>query len=101
MTTVKAIAHTGRIEERRALVSIIVPTFNEEAGIREMHKKLSEVLDGLPVRTEVLFVNDGSSDGTLAVLESIRASDARVGVLDLSRNYGKEVAMTAGLDHAR
>jgi glycosyltransferase involved in cell wall biosynthesis len=99
MTSVEAIA--PRIEEGRALVSILVPAFNEEVGIREMHKKLSAVLDVLPVRTEILFVNDGSTDGTLAALESIRASDPRVAVLDLSRNYGKEVAMTAGLDHAR
>ncbi len=101
MTSVGAIAPSGRIEERRALVSILVPAFNEEVSIRELHKKLSTVLDALPVRTEILFVNDGSSDGTLGVLESIRASDPRVAVLDLSRNYGKEIAMTAGLDYAR
>ena len=58
------------------------------------------MLETLPVRTEVVFVNDGSVDRTLDVLEELRAVDSRVAILDLSRNYGKEIAMTAGLDHA-
>jgi glycosyltransferase involved in cell wall biosynthesis len=59
------------------------------------------VLAALALPAEVIFINDGSTDGTLHVLQEIRAKDSRVAILDLSRNYGKEIAMTAGLDHAR
>jgi glycosyltransferase involved in cell wall biosynthesis len=52
------------------------------------------------MRCQLIYVNDGSGDGTLAVLERLRAGDARVSLLDLSRNFGKEIALTAGLDHA-
>jgi polyisoprenyl-phosphate glycosyltransferase len=55
----------------------------------------------LSVQWEAIYVNDGSRDGTLAVLEKLRAEDRHVGILNLSRNFGKETAMTAGLDHAR
>jgi len=88
-------------ESVRPTLSILVPAFNEEGGLREFHKKLSEVLATLALPAEVIFINDGSTDGTLQVLQEIRAKDSRVAILDLSRNYGKEIAMTAGLDHAR
>jgi glycosyltransferase involved in cell wall biosynthesis len=69
--------------------------------IPQFHERLTRVLDALPVSSEILYVNDGSSDGSWRVLESLRAGDARVALIDLSRNFGKEVAMSAGLDHAR
>ena len=65
------------------------------------HARLAATLDALGDPAEVVYVNDGSRDRTLALLERLRASDPRVGVLDLSRNFGKEVALTAGLDQAR
>jgi glycosyltransferase involved in cell wall biosynthesis len=80
-------------------LSVVVPAYNEAEGLSEFHRRLSAVLDGLSVDWEVLYVNDGSSDGTLSVISGF--NDPRVAIIDLSRNFGKEIAMTAGLDHAR
>ena len=82
-------------------LSVVVPAYNEEQSLAEFHKRLSAVLDGVDGASEILYVNDGSSDDTLALLNTLRESDPRVGIIDLSRNFGKEVALTAGLDHAR
>ncbi len=83
------------------LVSVIVPAYNEQEVIREFHKRLSAVLDSLTVRSQIVFVNDGSTDDTLEILKSLQTDDARIAIVDLSRNYGKEIALTAGLDYAR
>lgn len=79
---------------------VVVPAYNESEGLREFHKRLAAVLDQLGLRSTVLYVDDGSLDDTYAVMESLRAGDARVSTLKLSRNFGKELALTAGLDHA-
>lgn len=86
---------------RRSLLSIVVPAFNEEAVLGAFHHRLSAVLDTLALDSEIIYVNDGSSDGTLAVIHALREQDPKVAVIDLSRNFGKEIALTAGLDHAR
>jgi glycosyltransferase involved in cell wall biosynthesis len=83
-----------------ASLSVVVPAYNEEAVLPEFHRRLAAVLDALPVCAEIVYVNDGSSDSTWALLNTLRESDARVALLDLSRNFGKEIAMSAGLDHA-
>jgi glycosyltransferase involved in cell wall biosynthesis len=86
----------------RHSLSVVVPVYNEEAVLPEFHRRLAAVLDGLPVvDAEIVYVNDGSTDRTLALLEELHRADARVAVIDLSRNFGKEVAMSAGLDQAR
>ncbi len=69
--------------------------------IAAFYLRMQAVLNGLDMAAEVLFVNDGSSDGTVAIIEQLCATDGRVGVVNLSRNFGKEIAMMAGLDHAR
>jgi len=79
---------------------VVVPAYNESESLREFHARLAAVLDKLDLRSEVLYVDDGSRDNTYAVMESLRAADARVATLKLSRNFGKELALTAGLDHA-
>jgi glycosyltransferase involved in cell wall biosynthesis len=66
----------------------------------ELHRRLAAVLDGLDCDTEIVFVNDGSTDRSLDLLTALHDADPRVAVLDLSRNFGKEIAMSAGLDHA-
>ncbi len=86
---------------RRQTLSVVVPAFNEEAVLGEFHQRLTAVLDGLPVDAEVIYVNDGSRDGTPALLAALNGRDPRVAVVDFSRNFGKEIAMTAGLDCAR
>ncbi|MCC7183031.1 MAG: glycosyltransferase family 2 protein [Rhodocyclaceae bacterium] len=84
----------------RGLLSVVVPAYNEAEGLPELHRRLSAVLDGVDLDAEILYVNDGSRDATLAVMEDLRRQDGRVGIVDLSRNFGKEIAMTAGLDLA-
>ncbi|TLU74695.1 glycosyltransferase family 2 protein [Lichenicoccus roseus] len=81
--------------------SVVVPCYNEELGIDEFHRRISLVMDGLGRSWEVVYVNDGSADGTLIRLEALRSADPAVGLVNLSRNFGKEIALTAGLDHAR
>jgi glycosyltransferase involved in cell wall biosynthesis len=86
--------------ERRSL-SVVVPVYGEEAVLPEFHRRLAAVLDLLPVDAEIVYVNDGSRDASMALLATLHETDPRVAVVDLSRNFGKEVAMSAGLDHAR
>ncbi len=81
------------------LLSIIVPVFNEQEVLHEFYRRLTGVLDGIDAIIDITFVNDGSTDYTLLQLQELQANDPRVAILDLSRNFGKEIAMTAGLDH--
>lgn len=85
---------------RLCALSVVVPAFNEEHVLPEFHRRLSAMLETLPARAEIVYVNDGSTDGTLSIMRGLRESDPRVAVVDLSRNFGKEIALTAGLDHA-
>jgi glycosyltransferase involved in cell wall biosynthesis len=79
----------------------VVPVFNEAPGLMEFHQRLAAVMRGLGEGWEVVYVNDGSTDSSLAVLESLREKDPACALINLSRNFGKEIAMTAGLDHTR
>jgi glycosyltransferase involved in cell wall biosynthesis len=80
-------------------VSVVVPAYNEAVGLDIFHRRLLRALAGLE-SWEVVYVNDGSTDTTLAVMEGLHRDDDRVAVVSLSRNFGKEIAITAGLDHA-
>lgn len=84
---------------------VVVPAYNEGESLREFHARLAGVFDQIRVEQpdldcEVLYVDDGSRDDTYAVMCSLREADARVATLKLSRNFGKELALTAGLDAA-
>jgi len=81
-------------------LSVVVPVYDEEEVLPEFHRRLCAVLAALPCESEVVFVNDGSRDGSLALMVALREADPRIGVVDLSRNFGKEIAMSAGLDYA-
>jgi polyisoprenyl-phosphate glycosyltransferase len=81
-------------------ISIVIPAYNESAGLHELHRRLTQVIDEMSVSAEFLYINDGSHDDTLQVMHVIRKRDPRVALIDLSRNFGKEIAMMAGLDHA-
>jgi glycosyltransferase involved in cell wall biosynthesis len=83
------------------LLSLVVPVFNEEESIDLFLTTVEPFLDGAGLRFEVVFVNDGSRDNTLARLLDRSARDKRIRVVNLSRNFGKEAALTAGIDHAR
>jgi polyisoprenyl-phosphate glycosyltransferase len=82
------------------LLTIIVPSYNEEEVLGEFHVRLSKVVDKLDCDTRIIYVNDGSTDGTHVIINDLRQRDSRVALIDLSRNFGKEIAMTAGLDYA-
>lgn len=85
----------------KPLVSVIVPFYNEEPAVETFFATLVPVLEAIgTIRFEIVCINDGSSDGTLDKLVAASARDARVRVIDLSRNFGKEAALTAGLDEA-
>jgi polyisoprenyl-phosphate glycosyltransferase len=83
------------------MISIVCPFYNEAQGVGAFFSRLIPVLDRLGHGYEVICVNDGSRDGTLAALLAMRALHPSVRVIDLSRNFGKEAALTAGLDAAR
>ena len=88
--------HDTRVLE---LVSVVAPVCNEDALIDEFYGRVCAALDGLPF--ELVVVDDGSSDGTALRLERLADADPRVRVVSLSRNFGHQTALTAGLDHAR
>lgn len=83
------------------LLSIVVPVYNEEANIKKFYSSVKEVLNTLPYEQEIIFVDDGSSDNSATMLRHIAAEDAAVKVLLLARNFGHQLALTCGLDHAK
>ena len=82
-------------------LSVVLPVYNEQENIELMHQEIAAVLDGLDLAAEVIYVDDGSTDGTLDCLKSLVASDARVVVAEFRRNFGQTAAMAAGFDLAR
>lgn len=82
-------------------VSVVVPLFDEEAVIERFHARLVPVMQSLGQPWEVIYVNDGSKDRSLQILSDLSSKWPEVAIVNLSRNFGKEVALTAGLDHAR
>jgi glycosyltransferase involved in cell wall biosynthesis len=82
-------------------LSVVVPVYNERDGLPEFYARLVRTLEALDVDHELLFIDDGSDDGSSEWLAALRERDERAALLRLSRNFGKEAAMSAGLDHAR
>ncbi len=83
-----------------AMLSVVIAAYNEAQALPGMHERLARVLDALDLHAQVIYVDDGSRDATWRVLCEIAAADSRVQLLRLSRNFGKELALTAGLDRA-
>ncbi|WP_199797480.1 glycosyltransferase family 2 protein [Hymenobacter amundsenii] len=84
-------------------LSVVIPIYNEEANLGPLYERLCGVLDpmALPGGYELIFINDGSHDGSLALIRQLAARDERVRFVDFSRNFGHQIAVTAGLDRAR
>lgn len=91
------------IENKHLLpeLSLFLPVLDEEENLRPMHAKIAAALDELGKSAEIIFVDDGSTDKSLAILKEIAAEDDRVRVISLRRNYGQTAAMSAGIDAAR
>jgi polyisoprenyl-phosphate glycosyltransferase len=81
-------------------VDIVVPAYNEADSLTELVARILAVMDSMPYRARLLIVNDGSTDGSAALLTELAARDSRVGALHLTRNFGHQAALTAGLDVA-
>ena len=82
-------------------ISVIIPSYNEEESIPLLYKRIDKVMDNMKnYEFEILFVNDGSKDKTTEIIKELRKIDNRICYLDLSRNFGKEIAMIAGIDYA-
>ena len=84
----------------KKLISFVFPVFNEAANLPALYLALDSVLNELDFEAEILFVNDGSQDTSLLLLQGLQSQDSRVKIIDLSRNFGHQIAITAGLDAA-
>ncbi len=80
-------------------LSVVVPYFNEQEVLPELHQRLSSVLDSLADTSEIIYIDDGSTDNSLAIVESFTSRSSSIQSVSLSRNFGKEAAMSAGLEH--
>lgn len=87
------------VERERRSLCVVIPVLNEERGLAPLIGRLRPVLESLGLDWQVIFVDDGSSDGTLAGLKALNAQDGRIKAIALSRNFGKEIAIAAGLSY--
>src|SRR5438874_4472156 len=81
--------------------SIVAPVYNEEETLPHFYRRVVDVMEGLGESFELVLVNDGSRDGSYRVMRELHARDPRVRAVDFSRNFGHQIAISAGLDHAR
>ncbi|HLY62071.1 MAG TPA: glycosyltransferase family 2 protein [Terriglobia bacterium] len=93
-------SQSARENARPMLLSVIVPCANEEEVLRETHRRLSNALNLIGMAFEILYVDDGSTDSTMKLLRELQESDSQVRVVCLSRNFGHQLAITAGMEHA-
>ena len=89
------------MDKQPIAVSVVIPVFNEEESVPVLYSELKKSLDSLAQEYEIIFVDDGSRDRTLSLLEGLQAKDARVVVISLRRNFGQTAALSAGFDQAR
>ena len=83
-------------------ITIIIPAYNEEEALPYLYKRLEDLMNNMKkYEFEILFVNDGSKDKTIQIIKQMREEDNRISYVDFSRNFGKEIAMIAGLDYAK
>ena len=96
-----ATAELRPTRRQKILLSVVVPCYNEQEVLHETHRRLTEAFEYEPsLQLELIYVDDGSRDGTLAILRELQQLDQRVRVVSFSRNFGHQFAVTAGLDHA-
>ena len=89
---------TVQMAQSRPAISVVVPCFNEEGSLPELHRRVSAVCTGMGQSYEIVLVNDGSRDATWGVMQGLSAADSHIVAINLSRNHGHELALTAGLN---
>jgi glycosyltransferase involved in cell wall biosynthesis len=90
-----------RVARERPVYSVVAPVYNEEETLPHFYDRLTAVMEGLGESYEIVLVNDGSRDGSYRAMRALHERDPRVVVVDFSRNFGHQIAISAGLDHAR
>ena len=90
---------TPRHQKKPKLLTVIVPAFNENETIEEFYARLSMAMNAIQQNYEIVFINDGSQDGTLSTMKRLQDKHRTITIVDLSRNFGKEIATTAGIDN--
>jgi polyisoprenyl-phosphate glycosyltransferase len=101
LQTVGGIKAALSTPEHQPELSVVIPVFNEEENITVLHSRLTAVLEDTHIDYEIIFVDDGSNDNSLKKLQNLSVKDKRVLVVELARNFGHQVGITAGLDFAR
>lgn len=82
-------------------ISVIIPAYNEEESLPILKQRMEKLMNSMEnYEFEILFINDGSKDNTINIIKEMRQEDNRINYVDFSRNFGKEIAMIAGLDYA-
>jgi dolichol-phosphate mannosyltransferase len=92
--------YDGLVNKDQPELTVVVPAFNEETNVGAMHQRLSEALDGVVESLQIIFVDDGSSDGTWRLVSELAEKDPRVSGIRFARNFGHQAALTAGVDAA-
>ena len=87
-------------KEQKKILSIISPVYNEAENLVEFYSRVINATDNQNLEIEIIYINDGSQDSTIDIITKQRQTDNRITVIDLSRNFGKEIALTAGLDYS-
>ncbi|HUV26531.1 MAG TPA: glycosyltransferase family 2 protein [Anaerolineales bacterium] len=81
--------------------SVVIPVFNEADNLKTLHTRLTDVMSGLREPYEIIYVDDGSTDGSFQILKELHQEDSRVKIISFTRNFGQHIAITAGLDHSK
>ena len=87
-------------KEQKKILSIVSPVYNEAENLDEFYSRVINATDNLNLEIEIIYINDGSQDSTIDIITKQRQIDNRITIIDLSRNFGKEIALTAGLDYS-
>ena len=87
-------------KEQKKILSIVSPAYNEAENLGEFYSRVINATDNLNLEIEIIYINDGSQDSTIDIITKQRQIDDRITIIDLSRNFGKEIALTAGLDYS-